>query len=222
VYSVSARNYEFICVPFREEDFMGKHRSGRVELICGSMFSGKTEELIRRLRRAIIARQKVQVFKPIIDNRYNLEEVTSHNGAGYQAQPVADAAGIRLELADDVTVVAVDEVQFFDPAIVELCDELAARGIRVICAGLDTDFRGVPFGPIPELLARAEMVDKLHAICVVCGEEASRTQRLINGVPAGYDDPVVMVGAAEVYEARCRHCHEVRPPVGQQTPVNGK
>jgi len=201
---------------------MGKHRSGRVELICGSMFSGKTEELIRRLRRAIIARQKVQVFKPIIDNRYNLEEVTSHNGAGYQAQPVADAASIRLELADDVTVVAVDEVQFFDPAIVELCDELAARGIRVICAGLDTDFRGVPFGPIPELLARAEMVDKLHAICVVCGEEASRTQRLINGVPAGYDDPVVMVGAAEVYEARCRHCHEVRPPVGQQTPVNGK
>lgn len=200
---------------------MGKHQSGRVELICGSMFSGKTEELIRRLRRAIIARQKVQVFKPIIDNRYNADEVTSHNGAGYQALPVEDTAGIRASLAPDVTVVAIDEVQFFDPAVVSLCDELAAQGIRVICAGLDTDFRGVPFGPMPELMARAEMVDKLHAICVICGEEASRTQRLINGVPAGYDDPVVLVGAAEVYEARCRHCHEVRPASVNIVPISG-
>lgn len=199
---------------------MGKHQSGRVELICGSMFSGKTEELIRRLRRAIIARQKVQVFKPIIDTRYNMEEVTSHNGAGYQAMPVESSDDIRSALAESVTVVAIDEVQFFDASVIALCDELAAQDIRVICAGLDTDFRGVPFGPMPELMARAEMVDKLHAICVICGEEASRTQRLINGIPAGYDDPVVMVGAAEVYEARCRHCHEVRP-AGQPASVSG-
>ncbi|MFW5943011.1 MAG: thymidine kinase [Chloroflexota bacterium] len=190
---------------------MGKHRRGRIELICGSMFSGKTEELIRRLRRARIARQSVQVFKPAIDNRYDSEKVTSHNGLNFEAVPVATAAQIRDVLQDDTTVVAIDEVQFFETDVVELCETLADEGRRVICAGLDTDFRGVPFGPIPALMARAEQVDKLHAICVVCGEEASRTQRLIDGEPAAYDDPVVLVGAAEVYEARCRKCHQVRP-----------
>lgn len=190
---------------------MGIHRHGRVELICGSMFSGKTEELIRRVRRATIARQKVQVFKPTIDVRYHVGRVTSHNGADFEARPVADADALRSQLAADTTVVAIDEVQFFTGDIVPLCDELAQQGIRVICAGLDTDFRGVPFGPMPELMARAEEVAKLHAICVVCGEEACRTQRLIDGQPAAYDDPVVLVGAAEVYEARCRHCHQVQP-----------
>jgi len=175
------------------------------------MFSGKTEELIRRLRRAQIAKQTVQVFKPAIDNRYHGEKVTSHNGMNFEALPVASAAEIRQALEAETTVVAIDEVQFFDPDIVELCEELAHEGKRVICAGLDTDFRGVPFGPMPDLMARAEEVAKLHAICVVCGEDASRTQRLIDGQPAAYDDPVVLVGAAEVYEARCRQCHQVRP-----------
>lgn len=190
---------------------MGKHTRGRVELICGSMFSGKTEELIRRVRRAVIAKQNVQVVKPIIDSRYGVEKVTSHNGANIEAQPVASPQAIYELLHKDTTVLAVDEVQFFTPDIVEVCDALAAEGMRIICAGLDTDFRGEPFGPIPRLMARAEMVDKLHAICVVCGEEAARTQRLVNGEPAAYDDPIVMIGAAEAYEARCRHCHQVLP-----------
>lgn len=192
---------------------MSKHSHGRVELICGSMFSGKTEELIRRLRRAVIARQKVQVYKPLIDTRYHEEQVTSHNGMGFEARPISSAREILTDIGPDTTVIAIDEVQFFDPEIIEVCDELAEQGRRVICAGLDTDFRGVPFGPIPDLMARAELVDKLHAICVVCGEEASRTQRLINGQPARADDPVVLVGAAEVYEARCRQCHEVLEPL---------
>ena len=184
---------------------------GQIELICGSMFSGKTEELIRRLRRAVIAKQKVQVFKPKIDTRFNEQQVTSHNGLGFEAKPVESARGILEELDPDTTVVAIDEVQFFKSDVIGISEELAGIGKRVICAGLDTDFRGVPFGPMPDLMARAEHVDKLHAICVVCGEEASRTQRLIDGVPAAYDDPVVLVGAAEVYEARCRGCHEVLP-----------
>lgn len=190
---------------------MVRHSRGRIELICGSMFSGKTEELIRRLRRALIARQKVQVFKPVIDDRYHVEKVTSHNGLDFEAQPVSRAADIVEMLNPETTVVAIDEVQFFEPDVVDLVEELADAGKRVIVAGLDTDFRGVPFGPIPDLMARAEEVDKLHAICVVCGQEASRTQRLIDGRPAAQDDPVVLVGAAEVYEARCRACHEVRP-----------
>jgi thymidine kinase len=187
------------------------HTHGRLEVICGSMFSGKTEELIRRLRRAGIARQKVQVFKPVIDDRYHVEKVTSHNGLAFEALPVQGAQEILARLEPDTTVVAIDEVQFFDTAVVSLCESLASQGKRVICAGLDTDFRGEPFGPMPDLIVRAESVDKLHAICVVCGEEANRTQRLIDGRPAAYDDPVVLVGAAEVYEARCRHCHEVAP-----------
>ncbi len=189
---------------------MGKHLQGQIELICGSMFSGKTEELIRRLRRALIAKQQVQVFKPIIDNRYHVERVTSHNGLDFDAHPVASSQDILTALNPETTVVAIDEVQFFDQDVIEVCEQLAEAGKRVICAGLDMDFRGVPFGPIPDLLARAELVDKLHAICVVCGEPASRTQRLIEGRPAAFDDPVVLVGAAEVYEARCRQCHEIR------------
>jgi thymidine kinase len=173
------------------------------------MFSGKTEELIRRLRRAQIAKQKVQVFKPSIDKRYTVNQVASHSGADFHAIPVDKAADIEALLEPDVTVVGIDEVQFFDAEIVAVVKNLAQRDIRVIMAGLDLDFRGEPFGSMPELLCEAEQVDKLHAICMVCGEEACRTQRLVNGQPAYYDDPIILVGAAEAYEARCREHHRV-------------
>ncbi len=186
-----------------------RHTHGSIEVVCGSMFSGKTDELIRRLVRAKIAKQKVQVFKPAIDARYAAEKVTSHAGANFDAIPVGQAAEIRAKLESGVTVIGVDEAQFFDAEIVEVVQELAGRGIRVLIAGLDMDFRGEPFGPMPRLMSQAERVDKLHAICMVCGEEASRTQRLVNGKPARYDDPVVIVGASELYEARCRLHHEV-------------
>lgn len=185
------------------------HHSGRIEVICGSMFCGKTEELIRRVRRAIIAKQKVQAFKPSIDYRYGIERVTSHDGQNIEAQPVAAPQDIIPALQPQTTVVAIDEVQFFSDDIVQLVEDLAARGLRVIVAGLDMDFRGEPFGPMPHLLARAEEVTKLHAICVKCGEPATRTQRLVNGQPARFDDPVILVGASESYEARCRQHHEV-------------
>lgn len=186
-----------------------KHHTGSIEVITGSMFCGKTEETIRRLRRATIARQNVQVFKPKIDNRYAEKKVTSHAGHNFDALPIQNASEILSLLNNDTTVVAIDEVQFFDEEIITISQTLADRGIRVIIAGLDTDFRGEPFGPMPTLMAKAEQVDKLHAICVVCGEEASRTQRLVNGKPANYNDPVVIVGAAELYEARCRKHHDV-------------
>jgi thymidine kinase len=186
-----------------------KHYTGSVEVITGSMFCGKTDELIRRLRRATIARQKVQVFKPAIDNRYASGKVTSHAGSEFDALPVQSVEEILNKLEPDTTVLGVDEAQFFDEDIINIIQQLADRGLRVIVAGLDTDFRGEPFGPIPTLMAKAEVVDKLHAICMVCGEPASRTQRLVNGEPARYDDPVVIVGAAELYEARCRKHHVV-------------
>ncbi|HLU08570.1 MAG TPA: thymidine kinase [Oceanobacillus sp.] len=185
------------------------HHTGRIEVICGSMFCGKTEELIRRVRRAIIARQKVQAFKPSIDTRYGLERVTSHDGQNIEAQPVTTPKEILDALQPDTTVVAIDEVQFFSEEIVQLVQDLASRGLRVIVAGLDMDFRGEPFGSLPYLLSCAEEVTKLHAICVVCGEQASRTQRLVNGQPAHYNDPVILVGASERYEARCREHHIV-------------
>lgn len=185
------------------------HTQGSIEVVCGSMFSGKTDELIRRLVRATIARQKVQVFKPAIDVRYAAEKVASHTGSTFDAIPAQKAAEIPARVEKDTTVVGLDEVQFFDPEIVSVAQSLAARGIRVIAAGLDMDFRGEPFGPMPELMAKAEVVLKLHAICMVCGDDASRTQRLVNGKPARYDEPVVIVGASELYEARCRLHHEV-------------
>ena len=185
------------------------HHSGRVEVICGSMFCGKTEELIRRVRRAMIARQKVQVYKPSIDDRVGVERVTSHTGQTVEAQPIQSPSEIYDTLAADTTVVALDEAQFFAPDITEVVEALAQRGIRVIVAGLDMDFRGAPFGVMPELMSRAEEVTKLHAICVVCGEDASRTQRIVNGEPARYSDPIILVGASERYEARCRTHHVV-------------
>lgn len=186
-----------------------KHHTGSIEVITGSMFCGKTDELIRRLRRATIARQKLQVFKPAIDTRYAVEKVKSHAGTEFAAIPVQGAGEILSRLESDTTVVGIDEAQFFDSEIIDIAQMLADRGLRVIVAGLDTDFRGEPFGPMPVLMAKAEIVDKLHAICMVCGEPASRTQRLVNGEPAHYHDPVVIVGAAELYEARCRQHHQV-------------
>jgi thymidine kinase len=182
---------------------------GHIELICGSMFSGKTEELIRRVKRAEIAKQRVQVFSHGLDSRYGESRVASHNGVNRGAIPVQNAAQILDRLDPETTVVAIDEAQFFDWKIADVVNILADCGARVIVAGLDLDFRGEPFGPMPLLMAQAEQVDKLSAICVVCGAPASRTQRLIDGAPAKYDDPIILVGASEVYEARCRHCHKV-------------
>lgn len=185
------------------------HATGSVEVITGSMFSGKSDELIRRLRRARIARQKIQVFKPGVDTRSAEDKVTSHVGTEFEATPVNDAEAILPLVGEDTTVVGIDEAQFFDDKLAAVVQSLADRGVRTIVAGLDTDFRGEPFGPIPILMAQAERVDKLYAICMVCGDAASRTQRLINGRPARYDDPVVVVGASELYEARCRRHHQV-------------
>ena len=173
------------------------------------MFSGKSEELIRRVKRAVIARRAVQVFKPALDDRFGVELVRSHDGDTFEARPVLVGEEILQLIAPDTTVVGIDEVQFFDHAIVGVVRRLVASGRRVICAGLDLDFRGEPFGPVPTLLALAEKVDKLEAICVVCGESATRTQRIVDGVPAFYDEPIIVIGAKEAYEARCRSCHEV-------------
>lgn len=183
--------------------------SGWIEVITGSMYCGKSEELIRRIRRAHIARQRVQVFKPALDDRYAVESITSHDGSQIHAISIQEAGDVLLNLHSDTAVVGIDEVQFIDEEVIDVCEQLADNGIRVIVAGLDRDFRGEPFGPMPGLLARAEYIEKLHAICVRCGNPASRTQRLVNGSPAQYTDPIIMVGAQEAYEARCRRCHEV-------------
>jgi thymidine kinase len=184
------------------------HRTlpGFIEVVCGSMFSGKTEELVRRLKRAQIARQKVQVFKPVIDNRYSADHVQSHDANRILSRPVENAQEILKYVDDNTRVVGIDEAQFFDDAVVEVAQKLAYRGIRVIVAGLDMDFRGQPFGPMPKLLAVAEEVTKLSAVCVICGNPATRSQRTVG--PVGADAPKVAVGAKEMYEARCRFCHE--------------
>ena len=183
---------------------------GWVEVIAGSMFSGKSEELIRRVRRSMIAKKRVQVFKSHLDNRYSgVFSVGSHDGRTVEAIPVDSAAQVAIRLDPFAQVIAIDEVQFLDDGIIDVASDLADRGRRVILAGIDTDFRGEPFGSMPILMAEAEHVSKLHAICMVCGDDASRTQRLLNGKPARYDEPIVIVGAAELYEARCRRHHEV-------------
>lgn len=184
-------------------------QSGWLELICGSMFSGKSEELIRRVKRATYAKQEVKVFKPAIDNRYSEEAVVSHNGTSMTSHVISSSAEIWAHISESTDVIAVDEVQFFGESIIGDLSSLADKGYRVIAAGLDMDFRGEPFGVVPNLMAVAESVTKLQAVCSVCGSPASRTQRLIDGKPASYDDPVILVGASESYEARCRHHHEV-------------
>ncbi|MFN8651650.1 MAG: thymidine kinase [Gemmatimonadales bacterium] len=185
-------------------------RPGWIEVIAGVMFSGKSEELIRRVRRAIIARRKVQVFKSHLDSRYaGLYSVSTHDGREIEATPVDNAAEIFRLVKPDTELVAIDEAQFLDGELVTVASALAARGVRVIMAGTDTDFRGEPFGPMGNLLAIAESVDKLQAICVICGDLATRNQRLVDGKPARYDSPTILVGGRETYEARCRHCHRV-------------
>ena len=185
-------------------------RHGSIELIAGVMFSGKSEELIRRVRRAIIARRSVQVFKSHLDARYaGLFHVSSHDGREVEAVPIDTSAEIFRQVRPDTEIVAIDEAQFLDEEIVTVATALAERGVRVILAGTDTDFRGEPFGSMGALMAVAEEVTKLRAICVVCGELACRNQRLVDGKPARWDSPIVMVGGHESYEARCRHCHRV-------------
>jgi thymidine kinase len=188
-------------------------RSGWIEVITGSMFSGKTEELLRRLRRAEIAGQEVAVFKPAIDDRYGETTIGSHTGRTWEATVVdTDEAGVRAiqERLNGEQVVAIDEANFFCDELVDVCEALAADGRRVLVSGTDQTFRGEPFGPLPTLMAMAEYVDKLRAICTVCGEPATRNQRLIDGKPAHSADPTIMVGAEESYEARCRNCHTLR------------
>ena len=193
---------------------------GWIEVICGVMFSGKSEELIRRVRRALIARKRVQVFKSHLDERYSgIYHVSSHDGRTVEAVPIDTPEQIAREVRPDTQVVAIDEAQFLPAAIVELATALAGSGRRVILAGTDTDFRGEPFGPMPQLLAVAEVVDKLHAICVLCGGPASRNQRLIGGRPAPYNSPQIMVGGTESYEARCRMCHTVPAGDAAQVPL---
>ena len=188
-------------MPIREASWL--------EVIVGSMFSGKSEELIRRAKRAAIAKQNVVVFKPALDYRYGMEKVAAHNGLHIDCVPVREPEDILKQADHQVDVVAIDEVQFFGPAIIPVCQRLVKEGKRVIAAGLDQDFRGEPFGSVPVLMALAEQVTKLNAICVVCGRPASRTQRLIDGEPAKYDEPIILIGATENYEARCGRCHQV-------------
>jgi len=183
--------------------------AGWIEVICGSMFSGKSEELIRRVRRVQIAKKKVQVFKPAIDNRFSIKYIYSHNGSKVEAINISKPKEILEKLEPDTEVIAIDEAQFYNDNIVDICQKLADQGKRIIIAGLDQDFRGEPFGPMSKLLAIAEYIEKLQAICMVCGKAASRTQRLINGKPAKYSDPTILIGAEETYEARCRKCHVV-------------
>ncbi len=186
---------------------------GWVEVICGSMFSGKTEELIRRLKRALYGKQKVQVFKPDIDKRYDELAVVSHSQLKIIATPVLRAEQVLQNLRPDTEVVGIDEVQFLGPEIVPVIEALAGQGLRVICAGLDQDYQGKPFEPMPQLLAIAEYITKELAICVVCGNPANRSQRLSNSSER------VVVGAAGAYEARCRKCH-VPQPVEATPPQN--
>ena len=183
---------------------------GWIEVVSGVMFSGKSEELMRRVRRAILARKRVQVFKSYLDDRYGgISRISSHDGKGVEAEPIQSSLELMTRVRRETEVVAVDEVQFLDEGVVEVASALADRGARVILAGTDMDFRGQPFGPIGNLLAIAETVDKLHAICVRCGDPATRNQRLINGHPAPAEGPTIQVGGLESYEARCRRCHEV-------------
>lgn len=184
-------------------------RDGWIEVISGSMFAGKTEELIRRIKRLQYAKKNILVFKPSVDDRFSIDEVVSHNGSSIKSIIISKSKDILQYIDGRVDAVAIDEVQFFDNEIINVADFLADKGIRVIIAGLDRDFRGEPFGCMPELLTKAEFVTKLTAICSVCGAPATRTQRLVNNMPASYSDEIVLVGASESYEPRCRHCHQV-------------
>lgn len=186
--------------------------TGTIEVITGSMFSGKTEELIRRVKRALFARQRVQAFKPRIDDRYDAARIVSHGAVSVEAVAVSTSAALEERVEEETDVVAIDEAQFFDRGIVDVCERLANRGIRVLAAGLDQDYLGRPFAPMPDLMAIAEEVTKVHAVCTVCGATASRSQRLIP------EATTVFVGGAEAYEARCRSCFEARDVVPTREP----
>ena len=186
-----------------------QYREGWIEVICGCMFAGKTEELIRRINVLSYARKNILVFKPKIDDRYSTTEIASHAGSKVPCIVISEAKEILNHVNYDTDVVAIDEVQFFDEDVVDICEYLADSGLPVMVAGLDKDFRGEPFGVLPDLLTRAEFVTKLTAVCAKCGAPATRTQRIINGKPASFNDPIVLVGAKEAYEPRCRHCHEI-------------
>ncbi len=193
-------------------------QDGWIEVISGVMFSGKSEELLRRVRRALIAGRRVQVFKSHLDDRYGgVYRISSHDGSEIEAVPVTTSMQIAERIRPDTEVVAIDEAQFLDDGVVGVANGLADRGVRVVVAGTDMDFRGEPFGPMPTLLAVAEKADKLHAICVVCGDLATRNQRLIDGRPAPAEGPTIQVGGSESYEARCRRCHEVPRDARHQT-----
>ncbi len=183
---------------------------GYIEVITGPMFAGKSEELLRRINRLIYAKKKFLVFKPKIDDRYSKDEVVSHQKRSYKCIPITKSNEILKYVTNDLDVVCIDEVQFLDDEVIDICETLANRGIRVITAGLDCDFKGDPFPISAQLLARSESITKLTAICSVCGRQATRTQRLVNGEPASDKDPVVLVGAKESYEPRCRKCHCVK------------
>ncbi|MCE9559694.1 MAG: thymidine kinase [Armatimonadetes bacterium] len=183
---------------------------GSLVVVCGSMYAGKSEELIRRARRALYAKKKVQVFKPSIDNRYDETMVVTHMGVRHEAEPVSSVGEIWEKLQPGTEVIVIEEVQFFDQSILDLCTTLADCGKQVIVAGLDQDFRRKPFGPMPQLMAVADEVVKLRAICLQCGQPASHTYRMINGKPADFHDPIVLIGATEDYEARCRNCFEIK------------
>jgi thymidine kinase len=187
-----------------------QYKAGWLEVISGCMFAGKTEELIRRINVLRFAKKNIVVFKPAIDNRYSNTKVVSHGGSSVDSLVVSKARDILDYVDDSVDVIAIDEVQFFDSEIVAVCDQLAGSGKRVMVAGLDMDFRGEPFNVMPVLITCAEFVTKLTAVCTTCGAPATRTQRLVNGIAASYHDPIILVGASESYEARCRHCHIVK------------
>lgn len=193
-----------------------QYKEGWLEVISGCMFAGKTEELIRRINVLEYAKKKIAVFKPVIDDRYSNDNVVSHAGSSVESFSISKASEIFDYIDDSFDVIAIDEVQFFDPEIVDVCDYFADRGKRVMVAGLDMDFRGIAFGVMPQLFTHAEFVTKLTAVCTQCGAPATRSQRLIDGKPANFHDPIILVGASEQYEARCRHCHEVidKPKIG--------
>lgn len=188
-----------------------EYHPGWLEVITGPMFAGKSEELIRRVRTLSYTKKRIVTFKPRIDNRYSADNISSHAGNRYQAIVVSSVDEMRQHLSPRPDVVAVDEVQFFDSSILDLVQELADQGTRVIVAGLDLDFRGEPFSFMPSLLAKAEFVTKLSAACTICGGAATRTQKMIDGKPAPFDSPIIQIGASESYEARCRHHHIVKP-----------
>lgn len=188
-------------VLFSEDHTQETNRRGRIEVVCGSMFSGKTEELIRRLKRANFARQRVEIFKPALDTRYSEADVVSHDNNSIPSTPVDTSASILL-FSSEIDVVGIDEAQFFDEGLIDVCNELANRGIRVIVAGLDMDYKGIPFGPIPALCAIADEVTKVHAICVRCGELAYISHRTVP------NDKRVLLGEKEEYEPLCRYCYQ--------------